>query len=63
MKNAIDQVDIDMRKVLDEIDITNWGKGEETEWLSKQDHIKDKMVISDVAWEEMKRDMYAVLME
>ena len=63
MKNAIDQVDIDMRKVLDEIDITNWGKGEETEWLAKQNHIKDKMVISDVSWEQMKRDMYAVLME
>ena len=25
MKNAIDQVDIDMRKTLDEIDVTHWG--------------------------------------
>ena len=60
MRNAIDQVDIDMRKTLDEIDITHWGKGEETEWLAKQDAVKDKMVISDASWEQMKRDMYEI---
>ena len=63
MKNAIDQVDIDMRKTLDEIDVTHWGKGEETEWLEKEDTVKDKLVITDPSWEQMKRDMYAILMK
>ena len=32
LKNAIDQVSTDTRLVLESIEVTYWGKGEEIEW-------------------------------
>ena len=60
-KNAIDQVDPELRVVLEKIENVVWGKGEEREWLEKKDQVKG--IISDARWQGMKRDMYAVLMD
>ena len=36
LKNAIDQVSTDMRLVIESIEVTYWGKGEEMEWNEKE---------------------------
>ena len=47
LKNAIDQVNTDLREVLEKIEVTYWGKGEETEWADKQDELKEEVMVED----------------
>ena len=61
LKNALDRVDSDLRKTMDKIEITEWGKGERVEWESKEGTIRDSMIIDLGDWTKQKHDLYSVL--
>ena len=61
LKNALDRVDSDLRKTMDKIEITEWGKGERMEWESKEGTIRDSMIIDLGDWTKQKHDLYSVL--
>jgi hypothetical protein len=61
LKNAVDQVAIDLREVMDKTEIICWGKAEDKSFLEKEVELKGS--IADHRWAEMKRDLYAVLMD
>ena len=50
LKNAVDQVNADLREVLEKIETTHWGKGEESEWLEKQSEVKEEVIVEDAEW-------------
>ena len=63
MKNALDQVNPDIRITMEKIESEIWGKGEEAEWMLKDDQLRVLLMIEPDRWKEIKRDLYAVLTE
>ena len=47
LKNAIDQVNTDLRMVLEKIETKYWGKGEESEWLGKERDVKEEVMVEE----------------
>ena len=63
-KRAIDQVDPEMRILLEKIEEMHWGKAEEREWIEKEEEKEVRSIVgySTQKWEKAKRDVYAVPM-
>ena len=62
LKNAIDQVNPDMRLILEKIEVTYWGKGEEVEWKEKEE-FREEGMIDETEWGQMKKDLSAILVD
>ena len=63
LKNAIEQVNPDLRITLEKIEITYWAKGEEIEWKEKEDAIKEEGAIDETDGGHMEKDLYAILVD
>ncbi len=63
LKNAMDQVNPEVRVTMEKIEQTHWGKGEREEWLEKEGEVRESMMLSTEEWGKMKRDLNAVLID